>query len=237
MFATPFSLPSPRPSRSFPPRNDSLIYPISVSLVKKQVSVVLTLSIAHSPTLLSFVVRLHCSVVVNGSILRLRSELFGRDLRAFRHRLELCSNHSGMNLWVESGLRRESAVASADHILAPDELGVPADSFRDQFGVFDDVTAVGDHSGDKDLSRRKLDVFPQAPLVLMARIRRFERNSFGIHFQQEADNVFQPNVEDARTFVDAVAGVIADLLRGNAAQRVVQSLDVNLSVSHTFGNA
>src|SRR6266540_6882512 len=37
MFAAPFSLPSSRPSRSFPPRNDSLIYPISVSLVKKQV--------------------------------------------------------------------------------------------------------------------------------------------------------------------------------------------------------
>src|SRR6266498_183601 len=38
MFAAPFSLPSSRPSRSFPPRNDSLIYPISVSLVKKQVN-------------------------------------------------------------------------------------------------------------------------------------------------------------------------------------------------------
>src|SRR6266542_1659322 len=39
MFAAPFSLPSSRPSRSFPPRNDSLIYPISVSLLKKQVTV------------------------------------------------------------------------------------------------------------------------------------------------------------------------------------------------------
>ena len=37
MFAAPFSIPSSRPSRSFPPRNDSLIYPISVSLVKKQI--------------------------------------------------------------------------------------------------------------------------------------------------------------------------------------------------------
>src|SRR6266545_4574647 len=37
MSAAPFSLPSSRPCRSFPSRNESLIYPIFVSLVKKQV--------------------------------------------------------------------------------------------------------------------------------------------------------------------------------------------------------
>src|SRR6266496_3416212 len=38
MSAAPFSLPSSRPCRSFPSRNESLIYPIFVSLVKKQVT-------------------------------------------------------------------------------------------------------------------------------------------------------------------------------------------------------
>src|SRR6266511_3713515 len=49
MSAAPFSLPSSRPCRSFPSRNESLIYPIFVSLVKKQVNEMISSEVCFKP--------------------------------------------------------------------------------------------------------------------------------------------------------------------------------------------
>src|SRR5882762_8176296 len=113
-------------------------------------------------------------------VLRLRPELSSGDLRSLRDRLKLRPDHRGVNFGSERRLGREATVAPADHVLASDELGIAADSLSDQFGVLDDIAAVSDDSGDQNLAGRKLDVFPQAPLVLMTRVRVLKGNCFGV---------------------------------------------------------
>src|SRR5262245_38228534 len=113
-------------------------------------------------------------------VLRLRPELFRRDLRTFRHRLKLRPDHGGVYLGIKRRLGGKSAVAPAEHVLASDELGIAADSLSDQFRMLDDITAVSDDSGDQNLAGRKLDVFPQAPLMLMTRVRVLKGNCFGV---------------------------------------------------------
>src|SRR5258708_319465 len=44
----------------------------------------------------------------------------------------------------------------------------------------DNIAAVGDDPRNEDFAGRKLDVFPQAPLVLMTRVRVLKGNCFGV---------------------------------------------------------
>src|SRR3989304_3255162 len=100
--------------------------------------------------------------------------------------------------------------------------------------MLDDIAAVGDDAGDEDLPRGEFDAPPSPPLVFMARVCGFKRNGLGVHLKHETDDILQSDIEDARTFVDTIAGVITDLLRGDATQRVVERLDVNLRVSDSL---
>jgi hypothetical protein len=66
-----------------------------------------------------------------------------------------------------------------------------------------------------------LDVFPEAPLVLVTRVGGFERVGAGSDSQHDVDHVLELHVVDARAHVDAVAGVKADPVPRDVAQRVI----------------
>src|SRR5262245_11856020 len=61
--------------------------------------------------------------------------------------------------------------------------------------------------------------------VFVARIRRFERIGAGVDLQQDVDDVLQGHFVDAWTDIDAVAGMEANLLGGDAADRVIDGFD------------
>src|SRR5881397_1336106 len=121
--------------------------------------------------------------------------------------------------------RPEAAVRARDHVLAPDQAGVPHDPLGDELRVLDEVAGVADHAGDEDLAARQLDVFPHAPLVLVAWVGRFERVGLRAHRQDQVDEVAQREIVLVRTVVTAPADVKADALGRNVAQRVVERLD------------
>ena len=91
--------------------------------------------------------------------------------------------------------------------------------------MFDDIAAMSDHSGDQDLAVRQFRSFPDMILMLVARVGGFEGVGAGIYFQDQIDDFFQRRVVDARPFVDAIAGVKANLFGWNAAQGVIDRLD------------
>ena len=61
--------------------------------------------------------------------------------------------------------------------------------------------------------------------MLMARVGGLERIGAGVDLQHQIDEVLQLHVVDARADVDAVAGVVADAIGRQAAQRVIEDFD------------
>src|SRR5215475_1710454 len=61
--------------------------------------------------------------------------------------------------------------------------------------------------------------------VFVPRIRRFERIGAGVDLQHDVDDVLQGHFVDARPDVDAVARMEANLLRWDAADRVIDGFD------------
>jgi hypothetical protein len=64
--------------------------------------------------------------------------------------------------------------------------------------------------------------------MLVARIGGLEGIGAGTDLQDDVDDVLELHVVDARPHIDAVAGVVADLLRRNVAQRMIKRLDPDL---------
>ena len=79
--------------------------------------------------------------------------------------------------------------------------------------------------GMRILPSGSLHVLEDVVLVLVPRVRRLERVRAGIDLQHDVDDVLQFHLVDARAHVDAVAGVEPDLVRRDAAERVVDRLD------------
>jgi hypothetical protein len=61
--------------------------------------------------------------------------------------------------------------------------------------------------------------------MLVARIRRLERISAGAHLQYDIDDVLELHVVDARTHIDAVAGVESNSVLRDSGERRVERLD------------
>ena len=61
--------------------------------------------------------------------------------------------------------------------------------------------------------------------MLMARIGRLDHERCGADLQHQIDEMLELEVVHPRRDVGAVAGVEADLVLGDVAQRVVQRLD------------
>ena len=75
------------------------------------------------------------------------------------------------------------------------------------------------------MSSGSFDLLPDRPFVLVARVGRLDQIGAGADLQHQVDEVLELEVVHARRDVDAVAGVEADAVFRNAAQRVVQRLD------------
>ena len=103
--------------------------------------------------------------------------------------------------------------------------------------MLDQHGRMADHARDQHLVLRQLGIPPDLPLVLVARVRRFERIGAGVDLQNEIEQVLDLHVVHARPHVDAVAGVVADFLRRDAAQRVVEHVDAGARPFAAFGDA
>ena len=77
----------------------------------------------------------------------------------------------------------------------------------------------------RTLSSGSLTSSPHLPFVLVTRIGGLDQIGAGADLQHQVDEVLQLEIVHARRHVDAVAGVEADPILGNAAQRVIDRLD------------
>lgn len=60
-------------------------------------------------------------------------------------------------------------------MLAAYEAGESHQALGDELRVLDNIGGVADHTGNEDLALRKLDLAPDLPLVLMARVTGLDR--------------------------------------------------------------
>src|SRR4030095_14642947 len=67
--------------------------------------------------------------------------------------------------------RTEAAVRPGDHIFAPDDRCVGADTLCDKLRVLDRIRVVADDARNENLAFWQLDVRPEMPFVRMARVR------------------------------------------------------------------
>ena len=74
-------------------------------------------------------------------------------------------------------------------------------------------------------------------LMLVARVGRLEGVGAGVHFQDQVDDFFQRRVVDARAFVDAVAGVKANLFSRDSAQGMIDRFDRSFGDPAPLGGA
>ena len=80
-------------------------------------------------------------------------------------------------------------------------------------------------AGDQDLARRQLDLLQHAPLVVVARICRFERIGARLDREKEVDQVLELEIAHPRPEIHAVAGMEANALFGQPAQRMIEIAD------------
>src|SRR5262245_47654968 len=104
----------------------------------------------------------------------------------------------------------EAAVGPGNHPLASDYAGEAADALRDQLRMFDEMQAMRHRAGDQELVVRQCDLAPDRPFVLVTRVRCFDDESAGSHFEHQIDEVLELEVMRARRDVDAIAGVETD---------------------------
>jgi len=87
---------------------------------------------------------------------------------------------------------------------------------------------MGDDAGDQRLVLGQVHPAPDLPLVLVPRVRCLERIGAGSDPQNDIDDVLQLDVVGTRPHVDAVAGVEADPILRQAAQRMIERVDPHL---------
>src|SRR5262245_29510993 len=105
-------------------------------------------------------------------------QLFRRQPRAFGHSLEF--GPADLRA-ADSG--PEAAVCARHHVFSSDDLGIADQSICDGLRVLDDVGCVADHARDQHSSDAQLHFFPNAPLMLVARVGGFNGNCIRVHFQ------------------------------------------------------
>src|SRR5437763_8109444 len=99
-------------------------------------------------------------------------ELLGRQRCALRQSLEL-GPHDGVMHTGRKGTLGEATISAGNHVLPPDQPSIGCDAPGDEFRMLDEVSRMGTHAGDNALAVRELDIFPDLPPLLMARISRF----------------------------------------------------------------
>jgi hypothetical protein len=74
-----------------------------------------------------------------------------------------------MDALIEHALSK-SAVGAADHAFTADQPSETHQALRHELRMLDDIGRMGDHAGNEQPPRRQLGLFPNTPLVLVARI-------------------------------------------------------------------
>ena len=85
---------------------------------------------------------------------------------------------------------------------------------------------MGDHARDEELVAGELYLLPELPLMLVARIGGLEGVAADVELQEQIDEVAQLQVMHTRRHIGAVAGVKAHAVLWNAAQRMIDDLDL-----------
>src|SRR6516162_10975307 len=74
----------------------------------------------------------------------------------------------------------KAAIGAGDDILAPGGLREPRDALCDRLGMLDEIRAVCDDAGDKNLAFRQCYILPHPPLVFVPRVAGLERIDPGV---------------------------------------------------------
>ena len=134
------------------------------------------------------------------------------------------------------GHRRETAIGTGDHPLAPDHACVPLDSLRNCLGVLDVVGTGVDHARDEHFVGRQGYLGKHRPLVLVARISPLDRETARIHLIDDFQNLGQGHVVVVWTRVVAPADVNPDPVGIDPLESVVEDLDVELDLGSKLGD-
>src|SRR6516165_618382 len=121
-----------------------------------------------------------------------------------------------------------TAIGAGNYALAANGFGVAGDPVGDGFRMFEHIGFVAHHSGNDRFVLGEVHLFPNFPFVLMLGIRGLDGILASSYFQQEVDYMAQRQIAAVWAFPAAPADVIADLVFRNAAQRVIDQLDVRL---------
>ena len=79
----------------------------------------------------------------------------------------------------------EAAVRAGQHVLGADQARRALEALGDQLRVLDDVGGVADHARREQLAVGQLDVLPDAPLVLVARVGVLVEVGAGVDLEDE----------------------------------------------------
>ena len=94
-----------------------------------------------------------------------------------------------------------------------------------------DIAGVGDDAGHHHLALGQLHVLEHVIFVLVAAVRALEGVITRVDLQDMPDHLMEGGLMDARPLIDAVAGVEAHLLGGNAANGVVDDLHIKIRLA------
>src|SRR5207249_260011 len=139
-------------------------------------------------------------------------------------RRELRGDHQ--NIYRRRAMKKTKPLVDAAELPPqpdPDELLDAAIAYT--FPASDPI-AVDSASRHQDFSARQLDLFPHAPLVLVARVRRLDEIGAGAHAEDQVDDVLQRDVAGMRSGPASPADVVAHAILGDALQGMVERLDV-----------
>ena len=89
--------------------------------------------------------------------------------------------------------------------------------------MFDEVGAMSDHAGDQDNIVRQAKILEHLPLMFVTGVRGLDREFARVHAEQDVDDLLERKIELVRSVIAAPADMKANLLPGNAAQRMISA--------------
>src|SRR6476660_368853 len=158
-------------------------------------------------------------------------ELFGRQTRAFGHRLELRPDDLR-----GTHTRTETTVSSSQNIFAPDYSRVPYQTVSDRLRVLDDIRRMTHDARYEHLAGREFHLLPDTPFVLVTGIGRFNGDRVRFDLENEIDDVAQRNVVFVRAMIAAPTSMKPHPVGRDVAQPAVECVDTELGIPPLFGD-
>src|SRR5262245_50646470 len=122
---------------------------------------------------------------------------------------------------------REAAVDPRDDVLTTDQSRVAQDPLGHQLRVFDAIRRVGDDARDEDLAGWELEAFPDVILVLVARVRRLEREGARLDLENHRRDLPERRIRRVGAVPASPAHVIAHTVFGQPGQGVIERFDTH----------